>query len=1206
MKHSSTHTQLFPRLHRLFVLLILMFLVTGTKAQLLKQLEYFFDKDPGTGKGVAIPVSPSSSLDTVLRLPVNGITDGLHTLYLRAQDTAGVWSLYHSASFIKYQGSDSVLDITAIEYFFDQDPGFGKATSLQLTPSANISNLFNITVPDNGNDTRVLYIRAKDRYGRWSLLHDISIDMCSLYKARPDFGFIRYGSVYTFIDSTLTNTSGKLVWKYDGNASDTIKSPSHSFGLGKHTVKLVAGSGCRADSVSKALYTALENYSPKKVMTGGHITMDFYGGGLDKDVVVTLIDSAGNTLPAVSKNADKDQSHYTAVFDLFKTTLSSETKWNIRLQLPNAGYDTTILQGLSVTPKPADSLLAEPVVTVGINMPRITGSNTWHRGSFLLTNTGLITARLVPFNFSVDDQLQAFRLDNLQIASDASVFSSAVMDSIALFEHLPVIFGDARPCKVYGIVIPELAPGQSITIPYEFLTPAGLSAQIHTYAWTGKHMLDTAMRQAWVNTISDATIRETGRNRSLVNANLVDCGSATLGKIHTLLTADPQLNLNRNIASFGVSTGTMLFKCIGINAFDSIRNIISRIKYAGMASGVNAALTTASGNNNNGRIWNDYWYSGTSNLASLDPNEITGPAGWDSTRHYLNAGTSLAYQVHFENKDNAARAAQRVIVKDTLDGSKMDIPSFSWQHFTIADSVFPVPSFRNEYTTTVDLSAKRNVRVRFNAKLDTVTRILTAEFISLHPITGEILTDTVLAGFLPPNTDKLSGTGSIAYSINQRNGNKTGDSVTNRASIVFDNNAPILTNTWLNIIDTTRPSGKIAGASLQNDSVFTVYVSGQDNESGIKNYSVYASVNKGPYFLLSQHVRDSLRISGSKDSSYNLYAVPLDNVNNTQLKTAAADITISLFTVAAIKGDSAVCAGSSSVFTSTTQGGTWESSNKAIAEVSASGIVTGIASGTVTITYTVKQDYFSRSVTKTIRIKPLPPKTGFSTTARTFCNKDSLTVGITGLQTRDSLFWYTGTTIDSSQKTSRTFKDSALVTVLRKDSTGCGIFSDTIQLVRIVVPVPTITQRSDSLISSAAMGNQWYLNNALITGATDQQYKIRNSGTYHVTAADANGCRSALSAAFAVTLTAISNITVNSKEWQVFPNPVVNGILYIRRSGISNGPVQAQITTTEGKTVGEKKISQQTQWDVHHLPAGMYVLRIMEKNSVSVYPFIKL
>ncbi|MDR3262603.1 MAG: Ig-like domain-containing protein, partial [Tannerella sp.] len=68
-----------------------------------------------------------------------------------------------------------------------------------------------------------------------------------------------------------------------------------------------------------------------------------------------------------------------------------------------------------------------------------------------------------------------------------------------------------------------------------------------------------------------------------------------------------------------------------------------------------------------------------------------------------------------------------------------------------------------------------------------------------------------------------------------------------------------------------------------------------------------------------------------------------------------------------VKGASSVCNGCTTTLTGTPAGGTWVSSNNAVATVSASGVVTGIAGGTVTITYTVG----SESATINVKVKPL-------------------------------------------------------------------------------------------------------------------------------------------------------------------------------------------------------------------------------------------
>jgi uncharacterized protein YjdB len=65
-----------------------------------------------------------------------------------------------------------------------------------------------------------------------------------------------------------------------------------------------------------------------------------------------------------------------------------------------------------------------------------------------------------------------------------------------------------------------------------------------------------------------------------------------------------------------------------------------------------------------------------------------------------------------------------------------------------------------------------------------------------------------------------------------------------------------------------------------------------------------------------------------------------------------------------ISGNSVVCVGTTSTLTAPTAGGTWSSSNGAVATVSGGGVVSGIAAGTATISYSVGAGCFSTQLVR--------------------------------------------------------------------------------------------------------------------------------------------------------------------------------------------------------------------------------------------------
>jgi PKD repeat protein len=85
-----------------------------------------------------------------------------------------------------------------------------------------------------------------------------------------------------------------------------------------------------------------------------------------------------------------------------------------------------------------------------------------------------------------------------------------------------------------------------------------------------------------------------------------------------------------------------------------------------------------------------------------------------------------------------------------------------------------------------------------------------------------------------------------------------------------------------------------------------------------------------------------------------------------------------------------------------------------------------------------------------------------------------------------------------------------------------------------IPPTPSIVQNGDTLISSAFQGNQWYLNDTILPGATDQKYIPAVSGDYFVKV-NLNNCYSDSSDHFFYLMTGMEKIM--GCQFGVYPVP---------------------------------------------------------------------
>jgi len=151
-------------------------------------------------------------------------------------------------------------------------------------------------------------------------------------------------------------------------------------------------------------------------------------------------------------------------------------------------------------------------------------------------------------------------------------------------------------------------------------------------------------------------------------------------------------------------------------------------------------------------------------------------------------------------------------------------------------------------------------------------------------------------------------------------------------------------------------------------------------------------------------------------------------------------------------------------------------------------------------------------------------------------------------------------------------------------------------------PQPTITVSGNDLTTAAATTYQWYLNGALITGATTQNYTPTQSGIYVVRTTDANGCVNVYSKGYSFSLlTAIEKL--EGKNISIFPNPTT-GIVDLDFNYQNIISVKTLVYDAFGKLVFES--TNASRIDLASLANGVYTLAISIDNNKPVYKKIIL
>lgn len=644
------------------------------------------------------------------------------------------------------------------------------------------------------------------------------------------------------------------------NYSSMTLTENGLFHLAIHDISSYYGNSVNIDFDHIARH-AIVDFTPDESADDNLLVVGINGNGFDSLESLTLRGELSSVEP--EGLTVKDNNNIYAVFDLEdKNTAAGDYRLVAKFDDEEKG-EVEVVSAKTMT-------ISEPGeydISVTVDAPFI--ARTPYHIDITVENRSNRAYYGVPFNIAASDMADGTIFESLNFAR---VTTADVTDSPVV--HTDNLLGSGQGGIYMPLVIPYLAPGEKQT--YTLGLTSQPMDQYSLYTWTGtpwsveiKEILESTplTAETLADRINDDTFtvydiidiaarvaagvdensqvkvpttEQIAAAADMVKKSIYAAGSE--GSWIFDATHSDNITVERLICTMGKDdvTGVYIHNPLNIRLLNDVKTLMIN----GIGRPTNTVYNT--GNLTGTRILYKCRCNrrsrtprkGTS-YQSGDPNDMHGYESPSGTRYMGLDVKEVRYTIEFENDPEIANApASHIEIENKIDVEAYRAETLTPLSLRLGNKEIELPA-SHHFVRTVDMRPEIQAIAELTFDFDTATGLSKWKLRSLDPLTMDE-TKYMDSGILPVNDDSGRGLGFITYSVDLREGLADGTTVSNMATIIFDDNDPIDTPVWENILDYKRPTARIVSYSTANGIDFDITVEGTDAGAGIWYYDLYA------------------------------------------------------------------------------------------------------------------------------------------------------------------------------------------------------------------------------------------------------------------------------------------------------------------------------------------------------------------------------